>query len=264
MQIKGILWHSTGANNPNLKRYVQPSIGDSNYVKLIAALGKNPNGNDWNSPTLSACVNAFIGKLANGSVVTVQTLPWDCAPWGCGQGSKGSCNNNWIQFEICEDNLSDKNYFNKVYKEACELTAMLCKKYHLDPHGYTIYNGVRVPVILCHKDANNLKLGSNHGDIYHWFNRYGKTMDDVRNDVAKIMRGEDEEMTQEQFNKMMDNYMLELSKQPPSAWSQGPRTWAESNNLIAGDSNGNRMYKKFITREEFVTLLQRFEGMLKR
>ena len=27
----GILWHSTGANNPNLKRYVQPLSTDSNY-----------------------------------------------------------------------------------------------------------------------------------------------------------------------------------------------------------------------------------------
>ena len=24
MTVKGILWHSTGANNPTLKRYVQP------------------------------------------------------------------------------------------------------------------------------------------------------------------------------------------------------------------------------------------------
>ena len=31
MDIKGILWHSTGANNPNLKRYVQPSENDTNY-----------------------------------------------------------------------------------------------------------------------------------------------------------------------------------------------------------------------------------------
>ena len=31
MSVKGILWHSTGANNPNLKRYVQPSESDPNY-----------------------------------------------------------------------------------------------------------------------------------------------------------------------------------------------------------------------------------------
>ena len=24
MNVKGVLWHSTGANNPTLKRYVQP------------------------------------------------------------------------------------------------------------------------------------------------------------------------------------------------------------------------------------------------
>ena len=24
MTVKGVLWHSTGANNPTLKRYVQP------------------------------------------------------------------------------------------------------------------------------------------------------------------------------------------------------------------------------------------------
>jgi hypothetical protein len=54
-------------------------------------------------------------------------MPWDYRPWGCGSGKNGSCNNGWIQFEICEDNLNDVNYFNKVYKEACLLTAFLCK-----------------------------------------------------------------------------------------------------------------------------------------
>jgi hypothetical protein len=32
MEIKGILWHCTGANNPYLKRYVQPSSNDKNYT----------------------------------------------------------------------------------------------------------------------------------------------------------------------------------------------------------------------------------------
>nr|DAZ23811.1 MAG TPA: PGRP recognition protein [Caudoviricetes sp.] len=33
---KGIMVHSTGCNNPNLKRYVQPSINDANYKTLIS------------------------------------------------------------------------------------------------------------------------------------------------------------------------------------------------------------------------------------
>ena len=34
-------------------------------------------------------------------------------------------------------------------------------------------------------------------------------MEDVRNDVEKLLREDDDEMTQEQFNKMMDNYIAE-------------------------------------------------------
>lgn len=115
-------------------------------------------------------------------------MPWNYRPWGCGSGSKGSCNDYWIQFEICEDGLNDKNYFEAVYKEACELTAYLCRIYDLNPLGTVTYNGVKVPVILCHQDSYKLGLGSNHSDVYHWFNKYGKTMDDVRKDVDNILK----------------------------------------------------------------------------
>lgn len=185
---KGVLWHSTGANNTNISRYVQPHKTDSNYDEMVALLGKNKYNNDWNHIVLRAGVNAFIGKLADGTVAAVQTLPWDYAPWGCGKGSKGTCNDTHIQFEIAEDNLSNKDYFDKIYKEACELTAYLCYMYDIDPYGTISYNGVTVPTILCHADSYKLGLGSNHGDVVHWFKKYGKTMEDVRDDVAAIMK----------------------------------------------------------------------------
>ena len=46
MAVKGILWHTTGANNPNLSRYVQPYETDVNYNEMIALIGKNKNKND--------------------------------------------------------------------------------------------------------------------------------------------------------------------------------------------------------------------------
>lgn len=187
MDVKGVLWHSTGANNPNLKRYVQPDNSDANYQKLMQLLGKNTAGNDWNHIEVQAGLNAWIGKLADGTVTTVQTMPWTYRPWGCGSGSAGTCNDGWIQFEICEDNLSDKNYFNAVYKEACEFTAYICQMYKLNPKGTVNFNHKNVPVILCHQDSARLGLGSNHADVLHWFGKFGKSMDDVRNDVAKIM-----------------------------------------------------------------------------
>ena len=187
MQIKGVLWHSTGANNPWLKRYVQPYEGDSGYNEAIAKLGKNVNKNDWNHITRQAGLNAWVGKMGDGVVGCVQTMPWDYRPWGCGSGPKGSCNDGWIQFEICEDGLTNETYLKQVYEEACQLTAYLCKKYNIDPNGTVNFKGVNVPTILCHADSNALGLGSNHGDINHWFPKFGKSMATVRADVAKLM-----------------------------------------------------------------------------
>ena len=192
MTVKGVLWHSTGANNPTLKRYVQPSDvkpAADTYDKAtwLEVLGKNPYNNDWNHITRQAGLNCWIGKLADGTVTTVQTMPWDYKPWGCGSGAKGSCNSGWIQFEICEDGLTDKSYFDKVYKEACEITAYLCDMFDIDPLGTVRMNGVDVPTILCHQDSYKLGLGSNHGDVLHWFPKFGKSMATARQDVADLM-----------------------------------------------------------------------------
>lgn len=187
MQIKGVLWHDTGANNPTLKRYVQPDDNAADREHLLSLLGKNKYGNDHNHKEGSVGLNYWVGKLADGTVTTVQTMPDDYRPWGCGSGAKGSCNSGWIQFEICEDGKDDPVYLEAAYREACELTAYLCKKYGIDPHGTANCNGVTVPTILCHQDAHKLGLGSNHGDIYDWFPKYGKNMTTARDDVARLM-----------------------------------------------------------------------------
>lgn len=136
MAVKGVLWHSTGVNNPTLKRYVQPDDDAFNRAELIALIGKNAYGNDWNHIYREAGLNCWIGKLADGTVTTVQTMPWDYKPWGCGSGKNGSCNNGWVQFEICEDGLTDPVYCEKVYKEACEITAYICQMFGIDPEWY--------------------------------------------------------------------------------------------------------------------------------
>lgn len=48
---------------------------------------------------------------------------------------------------------------------------------------------------MCHRDSYDFGMGSAHSDIYHWFNRYGKDMDDVRDDVAALLKGMSNEST---------------------------------------------------------------------
>lgn len=165
---KGVMVHSTGANNPNLRRYVQPDDG---------ALGTNRYGNDWNQPEPSVCVHAFIGRLQDGTVAVYQTLPWQMRGWHAGRGARGSANDTHIGFELCEDNLSDPAYFAAVYRAAVELTAFLCRRYGLDPSARG--------VVIDHAEGCALGIASNHGDIGHWLRRYGKTMDDFRNAVRE-------------------------------------------------------------------------------
>lgn len=194
----GVLFHDTGAGNPNIKRYVQPSKNDPNRAALLQTIGTNQYANDWNSISVQKGVNAFIGKIANGSVATVQTLPFNYRPWGCGSGKNGSCNGSakvqnspfWLQFEICDDGYKSADYFQKVYKEAVEFAAYLCKEFNIDPYGKVNYKGVTVPTILCHHDAYELGLGSNHGDVLTWWNKFGKTMQNTRNDIAALLKND--------------------------------------------------------------------------
>lgn len=167
--VKGIMVHSTGANNPWLKRYVGPDDGK---------LGKNQYNNHWNTyhpGGREVCVHGFIGKLADGSVATYQTLPWDHRGWHAG----GSANNTHIGFEICEDGLADATYFKKVYQEAIDLCVYLCKEY-----GLTEKN------IICHSEGYKQGVASNHGDVMHWFPKHGKSMDTFRADVAMKLKEE--------------------------------------------------------------------------
>lgn len=200
---KGVMVHSTGANNPWVSRYV-PGNGE---------LGKNQYGNHWDMAGVGACVHGFIGKFADGQVGTVQTLPWTMRGWHCGQGFKGlSANNTHISFEICEDGLTDGGYFRAVYREAAELTAMLCREYGLDP----LADGV----VICHSEGCRRGIASNHGDVEHWFPKHGKTMNDFRADVAREMEGDGDDMSYEKFKEYMEQYRKELAGKGPSDWAK--------------------------------------------
>lgn len=299
----GVLWHDTGAGNPNLKRYVQPDDNEPNRESLLRKLGVNNNKNDWNHISLDAGLNAFIGKCSDGSIATVQTMPWNYRAWGCGSGKNGSCNGNkdvanspfWIQFEICDDFYKDATYFRKVYQEACEFTAFICNQFGIDPKGTVKYNGVIVPTILCHADSYKLGLGSNHGDVLGWFSKYGKTMDNVRNDVESIIKNgkvvipdqiyrirKSWEDVQSQIGayKNLDaakkecpeGYavydkngnevyrMAEIKKDnTPADWAKDAVEWATKNNVLKGDKNGDLKLHSTLTREELVVILKRYD-----
>lgn len=159
---KGVQVHSTGANNPYLKRYVGPDDG---------RLGVNKYNNHHNRKGLTVCANAYIGKLEDGTVAIYQALPWDQRCWLSGSSSAGNANKlGYVGFEICEDNLKDKAYFeDAVMNKSVLLTAWLCQEYNIP-----------ISNVHDHCELHSMGLASNHGDIQHWLKLYGLTMTDYR------------------------------------------------------------------------------------
>ena len=175
MTPEGFVLHSTGANNPNLWRYVdKPDICGANkynnHYNMAQPLG--PTGQPG-----KRCPHGFIGLDKNGEIRIAQLLPWNYSCWGCGSGSKGSYNDNYIQIEICEDALTNEKYFNEVFRAAAELCAQLAERYKFP-----------VDNIVSHKEAHALGYASNHGDVEHWTSRFGKDMNWFRDEVRELMK----------------------------------------------------------------------------
>ena len=187
-----IVVHSSGANNPTLKRYIQPAIRQTkgmaqlfpeqrsmNYYQMLSLLGTNEYANDWNRASQKYGMHAWIGKDANGEVAAVQTLPWASYLWGCGTGVNGSYNTAAIQFEISED-TTDAAYTKAAYRQAVELCAYLCKEFDIP-----------VENIVSHKEAGASGWGDRHVDPEHWWSLYGYTMTGFRRDVQELISGEE-------------------------------------------------------------------------
>ena len=95
------------------------------------------------------------------------------------------------------------------------------------------------------------------------FERHARIAATVNARLNKTTVEEEEEMTQEQFNQMMNNYLSELAKQP-ATWEQDACNWARQIGLMVGDATGNQMPKKFCTRGEMAAMLKRLAEELQK
>ena len=234
---KGVMVHSTGVAQPDPEVFIRR----------------------WNKPGVEKGVHAFVAEDR-----VIQTPPWIIRGWHAGTGKRGSANNTHISFECCEpaghtyrggemvdyDVAANQGYFDRLYHNAVLLTALLCRQYNLNP--------LQPGVVLCHAEGHQAGIASDHADVLHWWPRHGVTMDDFRRAVwARLEADEEDRMTQEQFNTMLEEALRQRSQEAPAAWSQAARLWAEGAHIVTGDSAGEKRYRAFATREETVQMLYR-------
>ena len=233
MKPVGIVVHSTGANNPHLCR----------YVDCPERLGVNRYGNHWNRPEAATLVHGAIGLDKEGFVTVVNTLPYTMAAWGVGKGSRGSYNydpTGHIQFEMCEDDLTDPSYFDQVMGTAVAYCARLCREY-----------GLAAESIVSHKEAHAQGYASNHGDPENWMGRFGMTMEDFRARVRAKLKGEvaimGKVVNRDELVAWIDAHAVEVEEQPepevkpePVAIKAGDKVVFKSGVTKWGTGSGNK------------------------
>lgn len=233
MKPVGIVVHSTGANNPHLCR----------YVDCPERLGVNRYGNHWNRPEAATLVHGAIGLDKEGIVTVVNTLPYTMAAWGVGKGSRGSYNydpTGHIQFEMCEDDLTDPSYFDQVMGTAVAYCAQLCREY-----------GLAAESIVSHKEAHAQGYASNHGDPENWMGRFGMTMEDFRARVRAKLKGEvtimGKVVNRDELVAWIDAHAVEVEEQPepevkpePVAIKAGDKVVFKSGVTQWGTGSGNK------------------------
>lgn len=233
---KGIVVHSTAVNQKNVEAFTKP----------------------WNAPGVSKCVHAFIG-LWNGKLETVQTLPWTRRCWGCGKGNKGTYNDSYIQFEICE--ADGQEWFDAIYEQAAELCAFLVRKYNIS-----------VANVVCHSEAHTRGYASNHADVMHWFPKYGKNMHDFRRLVSDklenklfaphdtLTRGQAVTFLYKMAGSPGVNGSMRFRDVKKNKYYYDAVLWAVSKGITYGTTATTFSPGAVCTRAAFITMLYRYAG----
>ena len=201
---------------------------------------------------VEASPNYFVGK--DGSVglsVDEGDRSW-CS-------SNGDNDHRAITIETASDTFDPYAVTDEAYAALVDLVTDICRR-----------NGARRLLWFADKEKT-LAYTPGEGEmvmtVHRWFankacpgdylyQRHGA----IAAEVTKRLNEEEDTMTQEQFDAMMEDYLSRLAKKEPSAWSAPARAWAESQGIINGNEKGEKEYRKFCTREELVQILYNQSG----
>ena len=176
--------------------------------------------------------------------------------------SSAANDNRAITIECASDAFHPYRMNDAVLKSLIKLCIDICQRHDKDT---LLWFGDKDTSLHYTPKSNEMVI-----TVHRWFankscpgdwlyERLGDVADAVTKALQKKPEPEPKEeikeettVTQEQFNEMMNVWLETQATREPSNWSQEARRWAETNGFILGNDKGQKMYKKPLTREEFV------------
>ena len=153
--------------------------------------------------------------------------------------SSASNDNRAITIECASDSQSPYAMNNSVYSSLIKLCIDICSRYGKTKLIW--FNNKQESLAYQPKDDEMVLT------VHRWFASKECPGDWLYNRLGDLA----EKVTAALSPKEADK--------GPASWSKEARDWAESNGYIQGDEKGRKMYKKPLTREEFIQVLYRIE-----
>lgn len=264
-----------GGNSPLVtytnitKNKTSPRRGKIDTITIHCIVGQwtAKQGCDFFAETgRQASANYIVGKDGSiGLSVDEKDRAWTTGGKLSVNGETGAMNDHHaVTIEVASDTQHPYAVTDAAYKALINLCADICKR-----------NGIKE--LKWRADKNLVgRPDLQNMTAHRWFaakacpgdylyNRFG----DIASKVNAILNTgtaveEDENMTQETFNKHMSEYLKNLNDQP-ATFEQDALVWAQQNGLLAGDEKGRLMAKRFMTRGECMVVLKRlFDKFLKK
>lgn len=142
----------------------------------------------------------------------------------------------------------------------------LCQSLGFKGIGYISVNAVHVDMRVSGSyrgDELRGFSGNVGGDFYRYFNIDRTEIEALKasQEPEKPAENKEDNMTQDQFNAMMNNWISQQAAKEPHEWSADARKWAEENNIITGTGAGFS-YLAGCDREMTITFLYRLYNLL--
>ena len=139
-----------------------------------------------------------------------------------------------------------------------ELICCLCQSLGFDGVAYISPSAVHLDMAgRTYRGYEPDGFGNNVGGDFYSFFGVTKAQVEALKVKKEEPKEEEEEMTQEQFNQMMNVWISQQAAKDPGDWSKEARAWAEANGIMTGTGAGNS-YGAPATREQVIVFMHRF------
>ena len=140
----------------------------------------------------------------------------------------------------------------------------LCQSLGFKGIGYISANATHVDMRASgsYRGDERQGYGNNVSDFYRYFGIGKAEIEALKasQEAVKPAENMEDNMTQAEFNSMMNVWISQQAAKEPHEWSTEARAWAESNGIIKGTGAG-MSYGAYCTREMMIEFLYRFSKL---